>query len=228
MEPERILPHRNDSIEHVSLEKIAACLRGYAPKNRGDLPEDGRTPPEAQRHAAVLITLVLRDEGLFVLFTRRADHLRHHGGQVSFPGGMAEADDANATATALREASEEIGLKPENARVLGVLDSYITVTGFKVTPVVAVITAQEWKPDISEVADVFEVPLDHILKPDTLMKHEAVVKDIKREYLAFTWGAFNIWGATAGMLSNFVDVVTTPARARRTKFDSMPRRPPGM
>jgi 8-oxo-dGTP pyrophosphatase MutT (NUDIX family) len=168
----------------------------------------GRTPT----HASVLVPLVQRDEGLAVLLTQRTDHLTDHPGQVSFPGGRAEPEDADAVATALREAHEEIGLQPDQIDVIGQLPTYTTGTGFIVTPVIGLV-----QPDFSiqidpfEVADVFEVPLSFLMNPANHRWHVVEVGGSKREFLSMPWVGVDVagqprryfvWGATAAMLRN--------------------------
>lgn len=162
-------------------------------------------------HASVLIPLVLRDE-LTVLLTQRTEHLTDHPSQVSFPGGRAEPEDADTTATALREAQEEIGLEPGWVEVLGALPTYTTSTGFIVTPIVGLVRPGfVLKLDPFEVADAFEVPLAWLMDPTNHRRHAVVVEDVRREFLSIPWhgpghgGAmrpFFIWGATAAMLRN--------------------------
>jgi 8-oxo-dGTP pyrophosphatase MutT (NUDIX family) len=162
------------------------------------------------RVAAVLVPLVVREEGITVLLTQRADHLNDHAGQVSFPGGRHEPFDASATATALREAQEEVGLDPERVEVLGSLPDYLTGTGFRVTPVVGLVHPPfTVKADSLEVAEVFEVPLSFLMDP---AHHEVRVfrwEGGERRFFAMPYprgdaaGDYFIWGATAGMLRNF-------------------------
>ncbi|MEW6341747.1 MAG: CoA pyrophosphatase [Pseudomonadota bacterium] len=162
------------------------------------------------RVAAVLVPLVVRNGGLTVLLTQRADHLNDHAGQVSFPGGRHEPSDANATATALREAQEEVGLDPARVEVLGCLPDYLTGTGFRVTPVVGLVHPPfTLEADSLEVAEVFEVPLGFLMDPS---HHEVRVfrwDGGERRFFAMPYprgdmaGHYFIWGATAGMLRNF-------------------------
>jgi len=162
-------------------------------------------------HASVLIPLVLRDEPT-VLLTRRTDHLTDHPGQISFPGGRAEPEDADAVATALREAHEEIGLVPSEVEVLGTLPIYTTVTAFIVTPVVGLLQPGfELMPDPFEVAEVFEVPLAFIMNPAHHRRHVVDFAGVRREFLSIPWQGVDergepqryfIWGATAAMLRN--------------------------
>ena len=114
--------------------------------------------------------------------------------------------------TAIREAQEEIGLDPANARVLGVLDDYITRTGFRVTPVVALLeTPQKWAPQDSEVARIFEVPLEYILAPNSLKPESLTFEGGERFFYAIYHEGARIWGATAGMLKAFTDIISPPA-----------------
>ncbi len=153
--------------------------------------------------AAVLVPIVLRPTGLTMLLTQRTAHLRDHAGQVSFPGGRCEPSDTNATATALREAQEEIGLDPAQVEVIGVLDEYRTGTGFTIIPVVGLVTPPlDLKLDDFEVADVFEPPLDFLLQVDNYSRHQVEYRGALREYWAVPWRGRYIWGATAGMLVN--------------------------
>jgi len=162
------------------------------------------------REAAVLVPLVMRDEGLTVLLTQRADHLSDHAGQVSFPGGRCEPTDENAVATALREASEEVSLAPERVEVLGALPDYLTGTGFCVTPVVGLVHLPfTVEADTLEVAEIFEVPLGFLMNP---ANHEVRLlrwEGGERRFFAMPYprasrgGRHFIWGATAGMLRNF-------------------------
>ncbi|MBN3767829.1 CoA pyrophosphatase [Burkholderia sp. Ac-20365] len=162
------------------------------------------------RVAAVLVPLVVREGGLTVLLTQRTAHLNDHAGQVSFPGGRHEPHDADTTATALREAQEEVGLEPSRVEVLGTLPEYLTGTGFRVTPVVGLVhppfTVQA---DTFEVAEIFEVPLRFLMDPKN---HEVRVlswEGGERRFFAMPYprgevgGDYFIWGATAGMLRNF-------------------------
>jgi 8-oxo-dGTP pyrophosphatase MutT (NUDIX family) len=162
------------------------------------LPEGGRL-----RAAAVLVGLVDRGAGEHVLLTRRSADLRHHGGQISFPGGRIEASDADPVAAALREAQEEIGLAPALAQPLGYLDPFATITGFHVYPVVAQVSAAfQARPDPSEVDEVFEVPLDFLLEPGNARRVELEFRGARRSVLEFRFNDWRVWGATAAMLVN--------------------------
>ncbi|VWD00060.1 DNA mismatch repair protein MutT [Burkholderia aenigmatica] len=161
------------------------------------------------RSAAVLVPLVARESGLTMLLTQRADHLNDHAGQISFPGGCREPFDRDATATALREAKEEIGLAAERVEILGALPDYLTGTGFCVAPVVGIVhppfTVQA---DTFEVAEIFEVPLAFLMNPANHQVRVFRWEGGERRFFAMPYpngepgGHYFIWGATAGMLRN--------------------------
>ncbi len=134
---------------------------------RGDHDlNDGMLPVLPLKPAAVLMPLIDRPNEMTVLFTQRTSHLAHHAGQVSFPGGQIEAGDGGPAATALRETEEEIGLERRFVRLIGHLDTYVTRTGFIITPVIGVVSPPfRFVPDPFEVAEVFEVPLSFLLDP---------------------------------------------------------------
>ena len=165
----------------------------------------------APAHASVLVAVVLRDEPT-VLLTQRTDHLSDHPSQISFPGGRAEASDADAVATALREAHEEIGLEAFEVEVLGRLPTYTTGTGFVVTPVIGLVRPEvRLQADPMEVAEVFEVPLAWLMNPANHQRHAVDINGSRREFLSIPWQGtdasgqprrYFIWGATAAMLRN--------------------------
>lgn len=157
--------------------------------------------------AAVLVPLIPRQGGMQVLLTRRTETLRQHSGQVSFPGGRIEATDADPVAAALREAREEVGLAAAQAQPLGYLDPLLTITGFRVLPVVASIDpAFVAVPDVAEVSDVFEVPLEWLMLRDNLQRIAIDYRGRARDVLEFHRAPHapnqRIWGATASILLN--------------------------
>lgn len=164
------------------------------------LPAAGAVP------AAVLVGLVPRGGDPRVLLTRRTEALRHHAGQVSFPGGRIELSDADARAAAVRETGEEIGLAPSQLLPLGWLDPLATVTGFTVLPLVAAVTPDYVaRPDPREVAEVFEVPLDYLMSAANLRSVELDWRGRPRTVLEFVDRGVpgqRIWGATASILFN--------------------------
>jgi len=195
----------------VTRDQVLARLAAAPPPGlrRGDhdLNPD-LLPDRPLTRAAVLVPLVERPQGLTVLLTRRTDHLQDHAGQISFPGGRVEPDDADALATALREAEEEVGLARALVTPVGRLDTYVTRTGFEVTPVVALVAPPpSLAPDPFEVAEVFEVPLAFILDPASRQRHSRLYAGKTRYFYVFPWHDYYIWGATAGMLVNLADLL---------------------
>ena len=154
------------------------------------------------RPAGVLVGLVRRAEGTNIVLTRRLDTLRSHSGQVSFPGGRRDAEDASIAACAAREAFEEIGLPPATIEVIGYLDDYPVFSRHRVTPVVGVIAQPPvaWTPSPGEVAAVFEVPLARVLDPATYERKSLLRDGLSIPYHEFHAGPYRVWGATAGML----------------------------
>ena len=195
--------------------RLKACLSPASPVatsgQRGDYDlnpawRDSVAPDRALRPAAVLVPIIERKVGLNVLFTRRADHLPAHPGQVSFPGGRAEVGDADAVATALRETEEEVGLSRDFIAIAGALDPYETGTGFAIKPIVAFVREGfELKADSSEVAEIFEVPLRFLMDPTNHERHMRVWQGRERHFYAMTFDGHYIWGATAGMLINLYE-----------------------
>ena len=179
------------------------------PAMRGDhVLNPGMTVKADLVPAAVLVPLVERPAGLTALFTRRTDHLAHHAGQISFPGGHVAAADATPEETALRETEEEIGLNRRHVEIVGRLAEYVVRTGFSVTPVVGLIEPPfDLKPDPDEVAGVFEAPLDFLIDPRNLERHSRRFEGLIRHFYAIPYGEYYIWGATAGMLVNLAEVL---------------------
>ena len=181
------------------------------PRPRGDhdLNPDFYEPGRALTAAAVLVPVVAREDGLTLLFTRRTEHLTDHAGQISFPGGRIDPGDEDAWAAALRETEEEVGLPRTHVRLAGRLDTYVTRTGFEVTPLVGLIRPPfPVTPDSFEVAEVFEAPLPFFLDPANREIHSRLYEGKERFFFAFPYGERYIWGATAGMLVNLVEVLS--------------------
>jgi 8-oxo-dGTP pyrophosphatase MutT (NUDIX family) len=158
--------------------------------------------------AAVLVPVVERADGLTVLLTQRAETLKHHPGQISFPGGRIEQSDADPAAAAKREAFEEIGLDPGFVEVRGYLDNYLTITGYTVTPVVGFVRPGfSVQPDQVEVTEAFEVPLEFLMNPANHVRRQRTVFDRAVAVYEIRYGERNIWGATAGMLINMYEKI---------------------
>jgi 8-oxo-dGTP pyrophosphatase MutT (NUDIX family) len=198
----------------VDRERLtAAALRARfarPPAWHPEITTDGRlfnleAPP---RPAAVLVPLVVRDEGVSVLLTQRTAHLHDHAGQISFPGGRVEEEDPTPAATALRESFEEVGLAPDVVDILGTLPQYVTATSYLVTPVVGLIEREfSLALDEFEVAEAFEVPLAFLMDPANHERRRLELGALARTFYAIPYAGarrrYFIWGATAAMLRNF-------------------------
>jgi 8-oxo-dGTP pyrophosphatase MutT (NUDIX family) len=191
-----------DRLEVASLRKRFASPPLWEPEFVAESRFSERVPAAA----SVLIPLVMRTQ-LLVLLTQRTAHLSSHSGQIAFPGGKRDADDADDIATALREAHEEIGLEPRYVEVLGSLPLYTTGSAFHVTPIVALVQPEltiAANPD--EVDDVFEVPLAFLMDPANHRHHVVDWAGASRRWLSMPYQDADherfIWGATAGMLRN--------------------------
>ncbi|GAB4195979.1 MAG: hypothetical protein OHK0024_35660 [Thalassobaculales bacterium] len=196
------------SVEDLRL-KVSARAPGIRGAARGDHDlNPGMAPPENPRRAAVLVPIVQRAAEPTIILTRRTDHLAHHPGQISFPGGRIEPEDPTPEAAALRETQEEIGLGPDNVEVLGRLDTYETRTGFTITPVVGLVRPTfSLSLDPVEVAEAFEVPLSFVLDPANHQRHSRTWQGMARSFWVLPYLNYYIWGATAGMLVNLSEVL---------------------
>ena len=187
---------------------------GWLPPGvRGDfaLQPGTEAPPPKLTLAAVLVPLVRREAELTVLLTQRTPNLAAHAGQVAFPGGRIEASDRDPVHAALRETEEEVGLTPDHVCVIGRLDTYITGTGYEITPVVGLVRAPfPVRPDPDEVADVFEVPLAFVVDKANHERHSREFKGRIRSFFVLPYPGRYIWGATAGMLVNLAEVLSAP------------------
>jgi 8-oxo-dGTP pyrophosphatase MutT (NUDIX family) len=201
-------PIREDFWSHVRQALAGTAEREPRPMSRLELPQDLEKRLAAgilaRLHpAAVLVPLIERRPEPTILLTRRADHLRQHGGQISFPGGRRDAADPDLTAAALREAQEEVGLEPSAVEVLGYLDDYPTLTGYRITPVVGRVPGSfEPRIDPAEVAEIFELPLTRVLEESAFVRQTLLRGGIRLPFFELQHGAHRIWGATAGILWN--------------------------
>ena len=162
-----------------------------------------------EREAAVLAPVIARGDGEYILFTKRADHLQDHPGQMSFPGGGREPEDADLLATALREANEEIGLDREEVDVVGRLDDIRTVTNYQVRPFVGTIPDREYAPDDEEVAEIAVLPVAGLTDPanyESERRDHPHYGEIRLHY--FHVGGYTVWGATANMLVQLLELTT--------------------
>jgi 8-oxo-dGTP pyrophosphatase MutT (NUDIX family) len=187
----------------IEAAEVREATRGDHDLNPGETP-----PSAALRPAAVLVPLIEHEGGWSVLLTQRTAHLSAHAGQISFPGGRIEAADTDAVAAALRETEEEVGLARDHVSVIGRLDTYVTGTGFEITPIVGVIAPPyQLTIDPYEVAEAFEVPLSYVLDPRNHNRTERESAGRTRVFFVLPYEGRNIWGATAGMLVNLAEVL---------------------
>ncbi|WP_299859914.1 CoA pyrophosphatase [uncultured Roseobacter sp.] len=193
------------------LETLRAALgRPGRPSSDFDLnPETVLPAGRKLRPAGVLAPIMARGDGLHLLLTKRSSALKHHPGQIAFPGGKQDKGDADVTAAALREAHEEIGLPSDNVQVLGTLPAHETVTGFIVTPVIGLVTSPfEIVPERGEVEEVFSVPLTHVMTEANYVIQSRRWRGQQRSYFAVPYGPYYIWGATARMLRAWTDQIS--------------------
>ena len=163
-------------------------------------------PGRKLRPAAVLAPIIAGADGYDLILTKRSSALKHHPGQIAFPGGKQDETDADLIATALREAEEEIGLPRDSVEILGTFAAHETVTSFMVTPVVALVHAEfQARPEAGEVAEVFRVPLEHVLNPANFIVESRRWRGQRRSYYTVPFGPYYIWGATARILRAWTD-----------------------
>lgn len=182
--------------------KVALTRRETGGSSDFDLNPDYRPAMGRRlRPASVLVPISMAGPEPTLILTKRSSRLKHHPGQIAFPGGKVDDGDRDIVDTALREAEEEIGLRRELPRILGALPEHETVTGFTVTPVVAVLN-EGFKavPEPGEVEEVFEVPLSHVLAPENYIVESRLWRNMRRHYYTVPYGPYYIWGATARML----------------------------
>jgi 8-oxo-dGTP pyrophosphatase MutT (NUDIX family) len=196
--------------ERLSLELAAEALDpSVAPKHGDHVLNQANMQAHSvatnARLAAVLVPLVEREAEATVLMTTRSSELRQHSGQIAFPGGKVD-DGETPCKAALREAQEEIGLEPRHVEPIGYLDPYLTGTGFRILPVVALVTPPfELLVNTNEVHDTFEVPLDFLMQPDNHQRHSREWRGATRHFYAMPWNERYIWGATAGIVRSLYE-----------------------
>jgi len=209
-----------DPLDTKTLQTLLrARLHASAPNENGPYNFPGVTPeqlpklqaliPSQLTHAAVLVPIMDRHDGLTVLLTERSAQLRNHAGQISFPGGRSEPSDSDLRMTALREAYEEVGLPMAQVEVLGYMPAHCTLTGFCVTPVVGWVQPHfEPRLDTREVASIFEVPLSYLLDPSNHQLHERQFHELTLSVYDIHHGERRIWGATAAILIELYRLLT--------------------
>jgi len=190
--------------------RLASGLPVTALPVGSDFQMNGIVPTQdIYRAASVLVPIVNRTPEITILLTQRTEDMPSHAGQVAFPGGRRQDNDADAVATALRETEEEVGLDRKFVDVIGSYDLYRTGTGYEITPVVGIVTPGfTTRADPREVADVFEVPLDHFLDEANHRIDSRQAQGRERRFYAMPYGQRYIWGATAGMLKNLQFILT--------------------
>jgi 8-oxo-dGTP pyrophosphatase MutT (NUDIX family) len=165
-------------------------------------------------HAAVLVPLFQKGEDCHLLFTKRSDHVKYHKGEISFPGGVVDEEDKELVNTALREAYEEIGLIESDVQIIGVLDDIVTITEFIVTPIVGLFPyPYPFKVSEVEIAELIEVPFSSLLDEDCFSEREIFRGGREEVIYNYQYGNHNIWGATARIVKQFLDLITVPRSA---------------
>ena len=184
-------------------EDIRAAMARYEPQALDADP--------AITRAAVLLLLYEHEGDPHVVFQKRTEHVRDHKGQISFPGGAVDPDDPDLLFTALRETQEEIGVAPTDVSIFGELDPMLTISNFRVTPFVGWLARYpyDWHFSDAEVAYLLEVPLRHLLDPASHIPDRRSINGNAYVFPSFEWKGDLIWGATARMLSNFLDICAT-------------------
>lgn len=200
------MTHSND----LKSKLKATLVNPGAASSDFDLNKDV-LPPETQlKAAAVLIAFMVRSDQVEIVLTKRSSSLKHHPGQVAFPGGKHDKTDADLQATALREAEEEIRLPSQSVEIVGTLPPHQTVTGFQVTPYVGWIAQPVvFEKEAGEVAEVFSVPANHLLEIPNYRVEGRIWQRKMRKYYTVPYGPYYIWGATARMLRALADQVAS-------------------
>lgn len=191
-------------MKHCEQESIDEIIKMLTLRERGAIEH-----PSFAR-AAVLVPLFNKEGSCHLLLTKRTDQVKYHKGEISFPGGMVDEDDLSLEKTALREANEEIGLKESDVQIIGVLDDIVTITQFIVTPFVGLFPyPYPFKTSPVEIAELIEVPLSFLLTEENFNEREITRMGRKEIIYAYQYGGHTIWGATARILKQFLDLITS-------------------
>ncbi len=162
-------------------------------------------------HAAVLVPLFQKSGDCHLLFTKRSEEVKYHKGEISFPGGVVDEEDSELISTALREASEEIGLKESDVQIVGVLDDIVTITEFIVTPIVGLFSyPYPFEVSEAEIAELIEVPVASLLDENCFSEREILRGGRNEVVYSYQYGKHIIWGATARILKQFLDLILSP------------------
>lgn len=209
-----------DADGHLDANLADFCdrfLTAFAPGNpkseTGDhmLDLNRPEPPKVLKPAAVLVPILPRAAGATVLLTQRTATLSSHAGQIAFPGGRADLEDGTVLSTALREAREEVGLAPDQVRLLGKMNPYMTGSGYDITPVIGLVEpTAAFVPSPDEVDDIFEVPLSFLMEGSNYQRLEREWKGAKRQTYAIPYKTHYIWGVTAGILRTLYETLYRP------------------
>lgn len=160
--------------------------------------------------AAVLIPLFMKEGAYHILFTKRAENLTHHRGEISFPGGVSQPEDLDTLQTALRETWEEVGIPPDEVEILGALDDFLSIHNFLVTPYVGVVAPdRQFVANPGEIERIIEVPLDFLLTPGIFQLRDWTWQGRTLQLFFLTYGEDTIWGLTAAMLKQFLETIST-------------------
>jgi 8-oxo-dGTP pyrophosphatase MutT (NUDIX family) len=188
-------------------ERLRQALEGPATQSSDFDLNPGISLPSGVilRPAAVLVGVIEEPAGASILLTKRSSRLKHHPGQIAFPGGKIDATDPTPEAAALREAREEVGLEPDLVQILGRLPCHDTVTGYRVTPILGLVADFAARPEAGEVDEVFRVPLAHLADPSRYRIEQRLWLGQWRRYYTAPWGPYYIWGATARILRGLAE-----------------------